>query len=65
MNLESKKNELNLLIRELTTIIGMIDGEKKEYPDYKENSMNEVEFLEQQIAIVKDAKKRLIDIFKD
>ena len=65
MNLESKKNELNLLIRELTTIIDMIDGEKKEYPDYKENSMNEEEFLEQQIAIVKDAKKRLIDIFKD
>ena len=65
MNLEEKKNKLNLEIRELTSIIDMIDGNQNDYPDYKENSMNEEEFLDEQIDIIKDIRRRLISVFKD
>lgn len=65
MNLEDKKNKLNLEIRELNTIISMIDGIQKKYPDYKENTMNEEDFLDEQINMVVDIKQRLINVFKD
>lgn len=62
---EEKRNKLNLEIRQLLSIIDMIDGEKENYIDYKENSMNEEEFLNQQIDLVSTAKNRMINIFKD
>ena len=63
-SIEEKKNKLNLEIRELLSIIDMIDGKTYSYPDYKENTMGEELFLEQQLEIVKSAKNRLIDIFR-
>lgn len=63
--IESKKNLLNLRIRETLYIIGMIDGIDGEYDDYKENTLNENDFLDSQIKLLNQAKERLINIFKD
>ena len=62
---EEKKNKLNLELRELLYIIDMIDGLKGEYIDYKEFSLNEEQFLDEQLKLVVEAKTRLINIFKD
>lgn len=62
---EELKNKLNLEIRELLKIIDVIDGNSKEYNDYKENSLNEENYLNEQIILVTEAKSRLVNIFKD
>lgn len=62
---EEKRNKLNLDIRGLLAVIDLIDGNKKEYEDYVSNTLNEIEFLDQQIKLVNEAKERLINIFKD
>lgn len=62
---EEKRNKLNLEIRELLSVVDMIDGKKEEYVDYKENTMNEEEFLEEQLKLVNIAKNRMINIFRD
>lgn len=62
---EVKKNRLNLEIRELLSLIDMIDGLKGEYLDYKENTLGEEEFLDEQIKLVVEAKTRLLNIFKN
>jgi len=62
---EEKRNKLNLEIRELLSVVEMIDGKKEVYVDYKENTMTEEEFLNQQIKLVNLAKNRLINIFRD
>ena len=46
-NIEEKRNKFNLDIRELLSVIDMIDGKTEEYQDYKENTMTEEEFLNQ------------------
>lgn len=63
--IEEKRNKLNLEIRKILAIIDMIDGNKKEYEDYKTNSLNEIGFLDQQLKLVKEIEDRLVDIFKD
>ncbi|MBE6155102.1 MAG: hypothetical protein E7163_06020 [Firmicutes bacterium] len=63
--IEEKRNKLNLDIRGLLTVIDLIDGNKKEYEDYITDSLNEIEFLDQQIKLVNEAKERLISVFKD
>ncbi len=63
--IEEKRNKLNLEIRKVLTIIDMIDGNKKEYEDYKTNSLNEIGFLDQQLKLVKEIEDRLVTIFKD
>lgn len=63
--IEEKRNELNLELRGLLSVLDIIDGKENIYADYKENTMEEIEFLNQQLELVKEAKKRLIDIFKD
>lgn len=63
--IEEKRNKLNLDIRGLLTVIDLIDGNKKEYEDYITDSLNEIEFLDQQIKLVNEAKERLICVFKD
>lgn len=62
---EEKRNKLNLELRELLNVIDMIDGLKGEYSDYKENSLNEEEYLSEQTKLVVEAKTRLINIFRD
>ena len=47
------------------TVIDLIDGDKKQYENYVSNSLDELEFLEQQINLVNDAKERLLNVFKD
>ena len=61
---EEKKNKLNLELRSLLYIIDMIDGLKGEYPDYKENTLDEENFLDEQIKLVVEAKTRLSNIFR-
>lgn len=63
--IEEKRNKLNLEIRSLLSIIDLIDGNNKKYEDYITNSLDEIEFLEQQIKLVNEAKERLINIFKN
>lgn len=63
--LEHKKNELNLEIRSLLAIIDMIDGQDKPYPNYEEGTLDDTKFLEIQIELVKDARTRLLNVFKE
>lgn len=61
---EEKRNKLNLELRSLLSAVDMIDGLKGEYLNYKENSLNEEEYLDEQIKLVVEAKSRLLNIFK-
>lgn len=64
--IEEKRNQLNLELRMLLSVIDMIDGVDNKYPDYNENNkMSEEEFLDQQLKLAKEARERLINIFKD
>lgn len=62
---EEKRNKLNLELRSLLSVIDMIDGLKGEYIDYKESSLNEEEYLDEQLKLVVEAKSRLVNIFKE
>lgn len=62
---EEKRNKLNLELRSLLSVIDLIDGLKGEYIDYKENSLNEEEYLDEQLKLVVEAKSRLVNIFKE
>lgn len=62
--IEVKRNKLNLELRGLLSVIDIIDGLNGDYPDYKEGSMNEEDFLTQQLDLVTQAKNRLINVFK-
>lgn len=66
MSVEDIRNQLNLELRALLSIIDMIDGVKKDYVDYVINSkLDEKEYLIQQLALAKEAKEKLVSIFKD
>uniref|UniRef100_UPI003FF02E31 hypothetical protein n=1 Tax=Candidatus Ventrenecus sp. TaxID=3085654 RepID=UPI003FF02E31 len=62
---EIKRDELNLQLRELITIIDFIDGNKKDYKNYVEGTLNEEAYLDEQIKLTIEAKNRLLAIFKD
>ena len=62
--IEEKRNRLNLELRGLLSVVDMIDGLKGEYIDYKENSLSEEEFLDEQLKLVVETKSRLVNIFK-
>ena len=62
---EIKRDELNLQLRELITIIYFIDGNKKDYKNYVEGTLNEEAYLDEQIKLTIEAKNRLLEIFKD
>lgn len=62
--IEEKRNELNLELRKLLSLLDMIDGIKNEYPDYNEE-LNEEEFLNQQLMLAVEARDRLQRVFKD
>ena len=63
-NVEDKRNRLNLELRSLLSIIEMIDGLKGEYENYESGSLNEEEFLDEQIKLAVDARTRLRDVFE-
>lgn len=66
MKLEEKRNKLNLELRMLLSVLDLVDGIKREYPDYVEGSnMTEEEYLEQQLLLVMDARDRLVNVFKN
>ncbi|MBD9074729.1 hypothetical protein EGP91_01815 [bacterium] len=62
---EIKRYELNLQLRELLTIIDFIDGNKKDYKNYVEGTLNGEAYLDEQIKLTIEAKNRLLAIFKD
>lgn len=62
--IEEKRNQINLELRSLLAVLDLIDGKNKKYPDYEENSMDEDSFLTQQLELVREAKNRLINVFK-
>ena len=63
-NIEEKRNQLNLELRSLLSIIDMIDGISYDYKNYEQGKLTEKEFLDQQLILVVEAKTRLMDIFK-
>jgi len=63
-NVEEKRNQLNLELRSLLSIIDMIDGMHYDYENYESNKLTEEEYLDQQLILVVEAKTRLKDIFK-
>lgn len=63
--IEYKRDRLNLDIRGLLAVIDIIDGVDHKYDDYVTNTLNEQEFLDQQIRLVNEAKNRLINIFRN
>lgn len=63
--IEEKRNKLNLDIRSILSIIDLIDGKGKNYEDYIPNSLNEEEYLNQQLVLVNEVKERLLNIFKE
>lgn len=66
MNLEEKRNKLNLELRMILSLIDMIDGVERKYPDYNsESNMSEDEYIEQQLLLAVEARDRLVRIFKD
>lgn len=62
--IEEKRNELNLELRKLLSLLDMIDGMKNDYPDYNEE-LSEEEFLEQQLMLAVEARDRLQRVFTD
>lgn len=66
MDLEDIRNRLNLELRSLLTLIDMIDGVSKDYPDYElMSNSSEQEYLLQQLTLATEAKEKLLAIFKD
>ena len=66
MNLEEKRNKLNLELRMILSLIDMIDGVERKYLDYNsETNMTEDEYIEQQLLLAVEARDRLVRIFKD
>ena len=63
-NIEEKKNELKLELRNLLSVIDMIDGLKGEYKNYEENSLDEEKYLDEQILLAVEARTRLTDIIR-
>lgn len=65
IDIEKKRNELNLELRRLLAVLDLVDGNNRKYPDYIEGSgMTEEEFINQQLMLVIDAKDRLVNVFK-
>lgn len=64
-SIEEKRNKLNLEIRGLLAVIDLIDGNNKDYENYVSNTLDENEFLDQQLKLINEAKERLVNIFKD
>lgn len=62
--IEEKKNKLNLELRLLLNLIDIIDGLKGDYNNYESMSLDDVEYLDEQIKLVIEAKTRLLNIFK-
>lgn len=62
---EEKKKILTLEVRGLLSIMDVIDGNSRQYENYTENTLNESEFLDLQIKLVSEVKKRLLDVFRD
>ena len=63
--IEKIKNEINLELRSLLSIIDIIDGKKGQYEDYVPNTLDELNYLEQQLKLILEAKNRMINIFKE
>ena len=62
--IEEKRNKINLELRKALYLIDIIDGDKHEYLDYKEE-LSEEEFLEQQLLLATEIRDRLQRIFQN
>ena len=64
-DMEILKNNLNLQTLELLKVIDtIIHADKKEYFTYETNKCSDKEYLLEQYNMVKEAKEKLINIFK-
>lgn len=61
---EEKRNKLNLLIRKALFIMDLVDGKNRDYENYTEGSLNEEEYLDQQIKLLEELVTRHQSIFK-
>ena len=62
--IEAKRNELNMLIRKALYIMDLVDGKHHDYDNYTEGSLNENDFLKQQIELMQELVTRHQAIFK-
>jgi hypothetical protein len=66
MTLEEKKDRLNLELRMTLSILDMIDGVDRVYPNYcSDSNISEDEYIEQQLLLASEIRDRLINVFKD
>ena len=64
IDIENKKNKLNLEIRKILQILDLVEGLYNNYYNYEYNSLSEQEFLDKQLFLTTEARIRLQDIFK-
>lgn len=64
IDIENKKNKLNLEIRKILQILDLVEGLSNNYYNYENNSLSEQEFLDKQLLLTTEARIRLQDIFK-
>lgn len=64
IDIENKKNKLNLEIRKILQILDLVEGLSNNYYNYEYNSLSEQEFLDKQLFLTTEARIRLQDIFK-
>lgn len=62
-DLKELKNELNLEVRKILSLIDIIYGENNIYTNYVEDCDDE-KFLKQQIELIKIANEKLKNVFK-
>ena len=63
IDIENKKNKLNLEIRKILQILDLVEGLSNNYYNYEYNSLSEQEFLDKQLFLTTEARIRLQDIF--
>ena len=65
LSLEEKKDILNLETRKLLSILDKINDEEYEYYNYKEDDLNEEDFLVSEYNLIKEANEKLMKILKE
>lgn len=65
LSIEDKKDKLNMETRKLLSILDNINDEEYEYYNYKEDDLNEEDYLVSEFNLVSMANEKLLDIIKE
>lgn len=64
-SVEEKKNKLNYDLRYIMEIVKLVDGIEDNPDDYIAGTLNDADYLDQQIRIAEKIKNRMVAVFKD